>query len=316
MNVSGELPQLSKPASTLFYPRGSSQQTSELSTQQGHVSQYSESPKPNQSIGYPESDVGQGKGPDRVDEVDEEDDGVERQVRLTTNIFKKSTEYESNLHRGSLGIGPMSMTKPMNGDAVDEIEKDNDRLVEDNVDYHLYYDLETKMYCWKKPEDAKIAVENGRLLKHEESQDSVKKRKSSSMSSSASTSTQRSRKSSGNDIKENTISEDDGDEIDGEYGDEEEDDESTATAKKNLKRSRSRGGCLTCRQRKKRCCETKPTCYECDRLNIKCRWPVPGYERKNKSKNQKGYISHDEMYHEDYGIIKILRGVVDYKTGE
>lgn len=69
---------------------------------------------------------------------------------------------------------------------------------------------------------------------------------------------------------------------------------------------------MTCRQRKKRCCESKPVCSECRRLNIKCRWPVPGSERKNKSKNQP-HMSHDEVYHEVYGVIKVLRGVVDYK---
>ncbi|KAG7699483.1 hypothetical protein KL951_001200 [Ogataea haglerorum] len=78
------------------------------------------------------------------------------------------------------------------------------------------------------------------------------------------------------------------------------------------KAKRSRRGCLTCRQRKKKCCETRPTCSECARLTIRCRWPVPGSERKNRSKNNT--ISPDEMIHEAYGVIKILRGVVDYKV--
>ncbi|KAG7812449.1 hypothetical protein KL921_001681 [Ogataea angusta] len=78
------------------------------------------------------------------------------------------------------------------------------------------------------------------------------------------------------------------------------------------KAKRSRRGCLTCRQRKKKCCETRPTCSECSRLMIRCRWPVPGSERKNRSKNNA--ISPDEMIHEAYGVIKILRGVVDYKV--
>ncbi|KAG7901814.1 hypothetical protein KL935_001774 [Ogataea polymorpha] len=78
------------------------------------------------------------------------------------------------------------------------------------------------------------------------------------------------------------------------------------------KTKRSRRGCLTCRQRKKKCCETRPTCSECSRLMIRCRWPVPGSERKNRSKNNA--ISPDEMVHEAYGVIKILRGVVDYKV--
>lgn len=77
---------------------------------------------------------------------------------------------------------------------------------------------------------------------------------------------------------------------------------------------RSRGGCLTCRQRKKRCCEQKPACYECTRLNIKCEWPIPGRERKNRNKVHE--LQHDEMYHEKYGVIKVLRGIVQYKIGD
>ncbi|ODV87433.1 hypothetical protein CANARDRAFT_26831 [[Candida] arabinofermentans NRRL YB-2248] len=77
------------------------------------------------------------------------------------------------------------------------------------------------------------------------------------------------------------------------------------------KAKRSRNGCLTCRQRKKKCCETRPGCSECSRLSIRCRWPTPGSERRNRSKNN--HFNHDEMNHELYGTIKILRGVVDYK---
>lgn len=80
------------------------------------------------------------------------------------------------------------------------------------------------------------------------------------------------------------------------------------------KSKRSRLGCLTCRHRKKRCCETKPRCTECSRLGLNCTWPIPGTERKNRSKNNR--ISHDEMYHSIYGPIKILRGVVEYKSND
>ncbi|AWU76239.1 uncharacterized protein C5L36_0C01850 [Pichia kudriavzevii] len=78
---------------------------------------------------------------------------------------------------------------------------------------------------------------------------------------------------------------------------------------------RSRTGCLTCRYRKKRCSEGKPSCEECTRLNMKCRWPLPGSEHKNRSKRSLK-IGHDEMYHETYGVIKVLRGVVLYKIEE
>lgn len=75
---------------------------------------------------------------------------------------------------------------------------------------------------------------------------------------------------------------------------------------------RSRMGCLTCRQRKKRCCETRPKCSECSRLRLNCVWPKPGTEHKNKSKevkSQKNTIDHDV-----YGKIKVLRGIVEYRS--
>lgn len=84
--------------------------------------------------------------------------------------------------------------------------------------------------------------------------------------------------------------------------------------KKNRKGKiiRSRAGCLTCRQRKKRCTETKPVCAECKRLSIRCRWPVPGTERKNRTK--KNPYQKDVIQHQVYGMIKVLRGVIDYKV--
>ncbi|KAJ5243955.1 hypothetical protein N7489_004051 [Penicillium chrysogenum] len=36
--------------------------------------------------------------------------------------------------------------------------------------------------------------------------------------------------------------------------------------------SRSRGGCLSCKARKKKCDECRPTCSDCRRLNIRCQW--------------------------------------------
>ncbi|GME80650.1 unnamed protein product [Ambrosiozyma monospora] len=80
------------------------------------------------------------------------------------------------------------------------------------------------------------------------------------------------------------------------------------------KASRSRKGCLTCRSRKKKCCETKPLCTECRRLGINCRWAKPGYERKNKSKNND--YCPDLYYDPEFGKIKTLRGVVEKKIVE
>lgn len=75
---------------------------------------------------------------------------------------------------------------------------------------------------------------------------------------------------------------------------------------------RSRMGCLTCRQRKKRCCETRPKCTECNRLGLTCVWPKPGTEHKNKPKDLKN--EENMIDHQVYGRIKVLRGIVEYKS--
>jgi hypothetical protein len=75
---------------------------------------------------------------------------------------------------------------------------------------------------------------------------------------------------------------------------------------------RSRMGCLTCRLRKKRCCETRPRCAECSRLGLLCVWPKPGTEYKNRPKDQKE--DYKTIDHEVYGKIKVLRGIIEHKT--
>lgn len=82
---------------------------------------------------------------------------------------------------------------------------------------------------------------------------------------------------------------------------------------KQGKTKRSRMGCLTCRGRKKRCCERKPTCAECERLGLKCNWPIPGMEYRNRSKNNK-FVEDRDIVETPFGRIKVLRGVVSKKT--
>lgn len=77
---------------------------------------------------------------------------------------------------------------------------------------------------------------------------------------------------------------------------------------------RSRMGCLTCRQRKKRCCETRPKCTECLRLRLTCTWPKPGTEHKNKPKEVKS--EENTIEHDVYGKIKVLRGIVEYRSDQ
>lgn len=75
---------------------------------------------------------------------------------------------------------------------------------------------------------------------------------------------------------------------------------------------RLRMGCLTCRQRKKRCCESRPKCTECLRLRLNCVWPQPGTEHKNKPKEVKS--QENTIEHDVYGKIKVLRGIVEYRS--
>lgn len=54
----------------------------------------------------------------------------------------------------------------------------------------------------------------------------------------------------------------------------------TQTQVRRPRASRSRAGCLSCKERKKKCDETRPRCSDCRRLNLPCRWwsrsPVSG----------------------------------------
>ncbi len=75
---------------------------------------------------------------------------------------------------------------------------------------------------------------------------------------------------------------------------------------------RSRNGCLTCRSRKRKCDENKPICNECRRLRIKCIW-MPRTQRRNKSKKHPYTLRVDETYNTEFGVIKVVRGKVDYK---
>ncbi|CAK7234481.1 hypothetical protein SEUCBS140593_008956 [Sporothrix eucalyptigena] len=49
-------------------------------------------------------------------------------------------------------------------------------------------------------------------------------------------------------------------------------DVSTSQIRQRHRFSRSRDGCLTCKQRKVKCDEVRPKCSHCERLSIQCRW--------------------------------------------
>jgi len=44
--------------------------------------------------------------------------------------------------------------------------------------------------------------------------------------------------------------------------------------KRITKHNRVRSGCMTCRQRRKKCDETKPQCLRCEQMQITCEWPT------------------------------------------
>lgn len=75
---------------------------------------------------------------------------------------------------------------------------------------------------------------------------------------------------------------DDGDENYALYHDDDEDDDDEGTTKsnhkgsrqKNAMGSRSRTGCWICRLRKKKCTEERPSCFNCERLNLECHYGV------------------------------------------
>ncbi|KAL5358952.1 fungal-specific transcription factor domain-containing protein [Aspergillus floccosus] len=58
---------------------------------------------------------------------------------------------------------------------------------------------------------------------------------------------------------------------------------------------RTRTGCLTCRQRKKKCDETKPLCKACERNKLDCSWP--SHIRRRFGLEDKQKVFHDEHCH-------------------
>lgn len=54
---------------------------------------------------------------------------------------------------------------------------------------------------------------------------------------------------------------------------------------------RSKRGCLTCRNRKKKCDEIKPLCKGCRRNFLQCIWPEGNSIRKTKNENKNSYES-------------------------
>lgn len=60
------------------------------------------------------------------------------------------------------------------------------------------------------------------------------------------------------------------------------------TCKSNRSRLRTKTGCLTCRQQKKKCDEKKPSCSDCSHYRRACIWPTvfsDGRHGKRKSKS-------------------------------
>jgi hypothetical protein len=63
--------------------------------------------------------------------------------------------------------------------------------------------------------------------------------------------------------------------------------------------TRSRSGCSTCRQRRKKCDETKPTCKGCERNHLLCHWP-PGIAIRNLEHHEEDAIETSYYDRSDY----------------
>ncbi|VUG16648.1 DEBR0S1_22144g1_1 [Brettanomyces bruxellensis] len=125
-------------------------------------------------------------------------------------------------------------------------------------------------------------------------------------SNSSTKSTQSSEHESSYDLGDSQISKD------GEVANSSEPLKSISTEKVARVAKRSRNGCLTCRSRKRKCDENKPVCNECRRLRIKCIW-MTKTQRQNKTKKHPYLLRVDETYNTEFGVIKVVRGKVDYK---
>ncbi|KAJ5660711.1 uncharacterized protein N7484_000083 [Penicillium longicatenatum] len=55
--------------------------------------------------------------------------------------------------------------------------------------------------------------------------------------------------------------------------------------------SRSRGGCLSCKARKKKCDENRPRCTDCRRLNLSCQWPSNGTSVASDGESPESYAT-------------------------
>ncbi|CAI7572883.1 unnamed protein product [Penicillium manginii] len=64
-----------------------------------------------------------------------------------------------------------------------------------------------------------------------------------------------------------------------------------AAASRRPRASRSRGGCLSCKARKKKCDELRPRCSDCRRLNLPCQW-APSIETTNDPSDSSSPESH------------------------
>ncbi|CAB4253130.1 similar to Saccharomyces cerevisiae YDR034C LYS14 Transcriptional activator involved in regulation of genes of the lysine biosynthesis pathway [Maudiozyma barnettii] len=61
-----------------------------------------------------------------------------------------------------------------------------------------------------------------------------------------------------------------------------------------VKRKYSRNGCTECKRRRMKCDETKPTCWQCARLNRTCVYVLNPRNKKRKDQNSTGSESHPE----------------------
>ncbi|KAL3479794.1 fungal-specific transcription factor domain-containing protein [Aspergillus californicus] len=86
---------------------------------------------------------------------------------------------------------------------------------------------------------------------------------------------------------------------------------SSLSSRKRIEHTRSSNGCLTCKHRRKKCDERQPTCRDCERLNVPCKWaPHVGMVRRSeRNQDNKGFLENLRSHVTDRSLADITAGI-------